>query len=186
MPDQAQESDRQQTEELAPQKQAETKETAAGSGDDAQVRAEDRSHFFAVANSLIAAMHRDSPRLWVEKMSRREIEAVTLIYEARTARETEYGAGSISALERMRYLNQGLIVLQGILAMARSPAFPQARSHIEEIRKLIARLKEEISRAIVAEERKKRQEDDKKKQDAQKGQEEATAKKAAQADAKKS
>jgi hypothetical protein len=181
-----QESDRQQTEELAPHKQPETNETAPRSGDVAEVRAEDRSHFFAVANSLIAAMHWQSPQLLLpDRLTRRETEAIKLIYEAKTAKETEYGGGNVSGLERMKYLNEGLIALQGILAMARSPNFPQARTHIDEIRKLIAKLKDEITQAIMLEERRKKQEQDKKDEDKKKGDEEAKAKKAAEAQNKK-
>jgi len=186
MRDQAQESDRQQTEELAPHKQPETGETAPRSGNIEEVKAEDRSHFFAVANSLIAAMHWQSPQLLLpDRLTRRETEAVRLIFEAKTSRESEYGGGNISGLERMRYLNEGLIALQGVLAMARSTTFPQARSHIEEIRKLIAKLKEEIAQAIMAEERRKQQEKNKKDEEQKKGEEEAKAKKAAEAQTKK-
>ena len=81
----------------------------------------------------------------------------------------------------MRYLNEGLIALQGVLGMARSDTFPQARAHIEEIRKLIARLKQEIAQAIVAEERRKQEETDKKEQETKKNQAAAKAKQAAQA-----
>ena len=183
-----QESDRQQTEELAPpQKQAETNETAPRSGDVAEVRAEDRSHFFAVANSLIAAMHWQSPQLLLpDRLTKKETEAIKLIYEAKTAKETEYGGGNVTGLDRMKYLNEGLIALQGVLAMARSPAFPQARTHIEEIRKLIAKLKDEITQAIMLEERRKKQDQSKKDEEKKKGDEEAKAKKAAEAQNKKS
>ena len=184
MPEQAKQGERDESEDLAP-RQAENAATAANQqGQTEEVKADERSHFFAVANSLIAAMHWQSPELLTEKLSRREIHAVTLIYEARTAQESEHGSGNISALERMRYLNEGLVGLQGILALARSDAFPQARAHVEEIRRLIAWLKQEIARAIVAEERRKRDEDDKKKQDAKKGQDEANAKKMAEAETK--
>jgi hypothetical protein len=186
MRDQAQDSERQGSEELAAQKQAETSETAPRAGDVEEVRAEDRSHFFAVANSLIAAMHWQSPELVTQNMRRREVNAVTLIYEARTARETDLGGGNISALERMRCLNEGLAALQGVLAMARSSTFPQARPYIEEIRRAIARLKDEIAQAIVADERRKHEEQDKKQQETRKGEDEALAKKAAEAETRKS
>jgi hypothetical protein len=186
MQEQAQQAERE--EDMAP-KEADKEAAAAktdGQGQTEEVRAQDRSHFFAVANSLIAAMHWQSPELLTEQLNRTELKAVTLIYEARTSQETEYGAsGKISALERMQYLNQGLAMLQGILAMARSDAFPQARAHVEEIRRLVAWLKAQIARAIVAEERRKREEEDKKKQEKKKGEEEANAKKMAEAETKK-
>ncbi len=185
MRDQAQETERQETEELAQNKDAAAGALAPTQGQVEEVRADDRSHFFALANSLLSAMHWQSPELLTEKLSRREYQAVTLIYEARTAQETELGAGKISALERMRYLNEGLASLQGVLAMARSPNFPQARTYIEEIRKAIARLKEEIAQAIVAEERRKREDQDKKEGEKKKGDDEAKAKKQAEAEAKK-
>jgi hypothetical protein len=187
MRDQAQDSDRQQADELAPHKEPETNETAPRTGDVDAIKAEDRSHFFAVANSLLGALHWQSPQLVLpDRLTRREADAITLIYEARTAQQSEYGGGHISALERMRYLNEGLIALQSVLAMARSPAFPQARSHIEEIRRLIAKLKEEIAQAIIAEERKKVQEQAKKDEEKKKGDDAAKAKQAAEAQAKKS
>jgi hypothetical protein len=62
--------------------------------------------------------------------------------------------------------------------MARSPEFSgAARAHIEEIRKRLARLKDELHQAIIDEERKKREEKDKKKADENKGDEESKAKK---------
>jgi GDP-D-mannose dehydratase len=184
MQEQAKQGERDEAEDLAP-KQGENAQTAANQqGQTEEVKANERSHFFAVANSLIAAMHSQSPMLLTEKLTQREYRAVTLIYEARTAQETELGGGNISALERMRYLNEGLAALQGVLALGRSDAFPQARGHVEEIRRLIALLKQEIAQAIVAEERRKREEDDKKKQATKKGQDEANAKKVAEAETK--
>ena len=185
MRDQAQETERQETEELAQNKEAAAGALAPTQGQVEEVRAEDRSHFFALANSLLSAMHWQSPELLTEKLTGREIKAITLVYEARTAQETELGAGKINALERMRYLNEGLAALQGVLGMARSPNFPQARRYIEEIRRAIARLREEIAQAIVAEERRKRQEQDKKEGDKKKGEDETKAKKQAEAEARK-
>ncbi|HTE52950.1 MAG TPA: hypothetical protein VK698_18985 [Kofleriaceae bacterium] len=183
MPDQAQESDRQK-DELGPQQQAESKEGAPRVANE-EIRAEDRSHFFAVANALIGAMHTQSPQLQLpDRLTRKEGDAVRLIYEARTAQESEYGGGTISGLERMRYLNEGLLALQGTLAIAKS-SFPQARSHIEEIRRLIAKLKEQIAQAIVAEERKKQQEKAKKDLDTKQADEQAKAKKTAEDQTKK-
>lgn len=185
MRDQAQQTERQETEELAQDKEAAAGALAPTQGQVEEVRADERSHFFALANSLLSAMHWQSPELLTEKLSRREQHALTLIYEARTAQETELGAGKISALERMRYLNEGLAALQGVLAMARSPNFPQARPYIEEIRRAIARLKEEIAQAIVSEERRKREEQSKKDGEKKKGDDEAKAKKQADAEARK-
>lgn len=185
MRDQAQEGDRQQEEELAPQQQPETKEAAPRAAHVEEVRAEDRSHFFAVANALIGAIHWQSPQLVLpDRLTRREGDAIRLIYEARTAQESEYGGGTISGLERMKYLNEGMMALQGVLAIAKS-SFPQARAHIEEIRRLIARLKEQIAQAIVAEERKKQEEKAKKDQDTKAADEQAKAKKLAEAQTKK-
>jgi hypothetical protein len=185
MRDQAQQTERQETDELAHKKEA-AGELAPTQGEVEEVRADQRSHFFALANSMVAAMHWQSPELLTEKLTPREIKALTLIYEARTAQETELGGGKISALERMRYLNEGLAALQGVLAMARSSTFPQARTYIEEIRRAIARLKDEIAQAIVSEERRKQEEQDKKQQETKKGEDEALAKKAAEAETKKS
>jgi hypothetical protein len=179
MPDQGQ-TERTETDELA-QNQAATRETAAKSADVEEIKAEHRSHFFAVANSVLGALHPTSPHLWTEQLNRRELEGVRLIYEARVAEENEQGSGQISALERMRYLNEGLLAVQGTLAMARSDSFPQARGHIEELRKRIARLKEEIAQAMVAEEQRKRQEKDKKELDQKKGEDEGKAVKKAEA-----
>ena len=180
MPDQ--ETETLQVDELATDQELDSDESAGSAGEQEGLKATDRSHFFAVANSLIGALHWQSPQLVLpDSLTRREVDALTNIYEARTAEETEYGAGHISGLERMRYLNEGLITLQGVLGMARSDTFPQARGHIEEIRKLIARLKQEIAQAIVAEERRKQEEKDKKEQETKKSQAEAKAKQAAQA-----
>jgi hypothetical protein len=185
MRDQAQESDRQETQEMAPQ-EPETKEAAPRAGHVEEVRAEDRSHFFAVANALIGAIHWQSPQLVLpERLTRRESDGIRLIYEARTAQESEYGGGTLSGLERMKYLNEGMLALQGILAIAKSGSFPQARAHIEEIRRLIARLKEQIAQAIVAEERKKQEEKAKKDQDTKRADEQAKAKQVAEAQTKK-
>jgi hypothetical protein len=184
MPDQAQDADRQQSEVLAPQQEAENKDAAPRAANVEEVRAEDRSHFFAVANSLIGATHWQSPQLVLpDRLTRREGDAIRLIYEARTAQETEYGGGKISGLERMKYLNEGLIGLQAILALGKS--IPQARSHIEEIRRLIAKLKEQIAQAIVAEERRKQEEKAKKDQETKKNDEAARAKKAVEGQDKK-
>ena len=179
MADQAQEAERQQTDEMAPQQQPEAKEAAPRAANVEEVRAEDRSHVFAVCNSLVSALHWQSPNLQIpDRLTRRESDAVRLIYEARTAQETEYGGGNISGLERMKYLNQGMLALQGILAMAAK--VPQARSHIEEIRRSLAKLKEQIAQAIVAEERKKQEEKAKKDADTKQADEQAKAKKIAE------
>ncbi|HYU16414.1 MAG TPA: hypothetical protein VEL05_10090 [Candidatus Acidoferrum sp.] len=183
MPDQAQ-TERKESDDIA-QNQTATPETATKSADVEEIKAEQRSHFFAVANSLLGALHPTSPHLWTENLSRREWEGVRLIYEARVAQESEQGSGHISAIERMRYLNEGLLAVQGTLAMARSDSFPQARGHIEELRKRIARLKEEIAQAIVAEEQRKQQEKSKKELDQKKGEDEGKAVKKAEAQAGK-
>jgi hypothetical protein len=183
MAEQVQDAEREQGEELAPQQNAQVKEGAAREAQE-EVRADDRSHFFAVANSIIGAIHWQSPHLMLhDRLSRRESDAIRLLYEARTAQESEYGGGSISGLERMKYLNEGLIALQGVMAMGK--AIPQARSHIEEIRRLIAKLKEQVSAAIVAEERRKQEEKAKKDLETKKNEEEANAKKKAEAETKK-
>jgi len=117
--------------------------------------AEQRSHFFAVANALIDALKPQGTQLWTEHLNRREAESVRLIYEARTAQESDEASGEISGLERMHYLNEGLMGLRGVLSSARAPGFSQARAHVEQIRRQVAQLKQEIAEAIATEEQRK-------------------------------
>jgi hypothetical protein len=175
-------ADLQQTATKEPHKEPEVAELSPDRGEEVEVGAGDRSRFFSVANSLLAALHPDSPELALpENLPRRETEAIKLIFEARSARQTEVGAGHISALERSRYLQLGIASLQRVLAMARNPRFPQGRPHIEEIRKRLARLKEELQQQILVEEGNRRRPDKKppdKKQDEEaeeKAEAEATA-----------
>jgi hypothetical protein len=101
-----------------------------------------------------------------------------MLYEAKTARETEQASGQVAATERLRFLQVALIKLQSVFAMARNPDFSgQARAHIEEIRKRLSLLKDELHQAVLAEERKKAEEKDKKKADDLKTDEESKAKK---------
>ena len=147
-------ADLQQTEKKEPHKDAQVAELSPDRGEEVDVDAGDRSRFFSVANALLAAIHPHSPELMLpDRLTRRETEAIKLIFEAKSARETEMGSGQISALERIRYLQLGLAALQRVLAMARNPRFPQARAHIEEIRKRLARLKEELQQKILEEDR---------------------------------
>jgi hypothetical protein len=177
--DQSLESDVQQTEQLQPHKEAEQNEESPDKGDIAYVSANDKGHFFSVANAMMAAIHPNSPNLMLpEGLKRGEIEAIKLLYEAKTAKESETSTGRVAATERLRFMQVALSKLQGVLAMARSPEFSgAARAHIEEIRKRLARLKDELHQAIIDEERKKREEKDKKKADENKGDEESKAKK---------
>ena len=152
--DHALDADIQQTEQHEPHREAEVAEQSPRRGDDHDIDAGDRSRFFSVANALLAAIHPHTPELrQPETLTRREAEALKLIYEAKTGRETEMAAGHLSAHERMRYLQLGLGALQRVLAMARHPDFVQARAHIEEIRKRLARLKDELQQEIVDEDR---------------------------------
>jgi hypothetical protein len=148
-------ADVQQTEQLEPHRELEAAEQSSDRGEEVSINGGERSHFFGVANALLAAIHPNSPELILpESLTRRETDALRLIYEAKTGRESEVkGSGEISGLERARYLNLGMIALQRVLAMARSPRFPQARAHIEEIRKRLSRLKDEIAQDQLVDDR---------------------------------
>lgn len=174
--DHAQDADIQQTEQLDPHRQLQENEEAPASGDPSRTDADARSHFFSVANALLAALDPNTPELNLpERLNRREIEAIKLIFEARTGKESEEGHGEIFAAERMRYLNVGLTKLQRSLAIARSPDFPQARRHIEEIRKRIARLRDELRAQQIADERRRRRQKEQKRDDERKKKEEDQA-----------
>lgn len=180
--DQSLDADVQQTQQQKPHKEAEANEESPDKGDVPAVGNNDKQHFFHVANAVLAAIHPHSPELILpDGLRRGEIDAVKLLYEAKTARESEEGGtgtGRIAATERLRFLQVALIKLQNVLAMARNPEFSgQARAHIEEIRIRLARLKDELHQAVLDEERKKVQEKDKKKADDLKADEEAKAKK---------
>lgn len=181
--DQSLDSDIQQTEQLKPHKEAQANEESPDKGDVPAVSNNDKQHFFHVANAILAAIHPNSPELILpDGLRRGEVEAVKMLYEAKTARETEQGSGQVAATERLRFLQVALIKLQNVLAMARNPEFSgQARAHIEEIRKRLARLKDELHQAVLAEERKKVQEKDKKRADDLKADEESKAKKKVEA-----
>jgi hypothetical protein len=178
--DQSLDSDIQQTEQLEPHKEAEQNEESPEAGDLATINAGDRSHFFTVSNALLAAIDPNAPELRLpENLSRREVEAIKLIYEAKTARESEKGSGRVAATERLQFLNLGLAHLNRVLAMARNPEFQQARPYIELIRQRLHRLREEIEQAILDEERRRRVDKDKKKaEDETKAEDEAKKKKA--------
>ncbi|HLU68411.1 MAG TPA: hypothetical protein VKZ63_19135 [Kofleriaceae bacterium] len=177
--DSALDADIQQTEKHEPHKEAEIGALSSDRTEEVDVDAGDRSHFFSVANALLWAIHPNSPELVVpETLTRRESNAIKLIYEAKIAKQSEQGAGHMSGAERMRQLELGLAVLQRVLAMARHPDFVQARAHIEEIRKRLFRLKEEIKQQILEEDRKKMAK--KKKPDEKKAEDEAAAKKKAE------
>jgi hypothetical protein len=184
--DQSLDADVQQTEQLKPYKEAQAAEESPDKGDVPTVDQNDQQHFFHVANAVLAAIHPNSPELILpDGLRRGEIEAVRMLYEAKTAREQEEGGtgtGQVAATERLRFLQVALIKLQNVFAMARNPEFAgKARAHIEEIRIRLARLKDELQAAVLAEERKKTEEKDKKKADDLKADEEAKAKKKAEA-----
>lgn len=181
MREQSLDADIQQTEQLDPHREREQNEDAPQSGDFASVNPAQKAHFFSVANAMLAAIEPNSPMLMLpDRLTKREQESVRLLFEARTGQETELGGGQISALDRLRYLNLGLAGLGRILSMARSPDFTQAQAHIEEMRKRLARLKDELQHLILQEEHKKAQEKDKKaEEDKKAAQDEITKKKVA-------
>lgn len=184
--DQSLDADVQQTEQLKPHKEAQAAEESPDKGDVPVVTQNEKERFFHVANAVLAAIHPNSPELILpESLRRGEIDAVKMLYEAKTARETEEGgtgAGRVAATERLRFLQVALIKLQPVFALARNPEFSgQARAHIEEIRIRLARLKDELQAAVLAEERKKVQEKDQKRADDLKADEEAKAKKKVEA-----
>jgi hypothetical protein len=184
--DQSLDSDVQQTERLKPHKEAEASEESPDKGDVAEVSNDQKQHFFHVANAVLFAIHPNSPELVLpEGLTRGEIEAVKLLYEAKTARESEEGGtgtGRVAATERLRFMQLALSKLQRVFALARDPAFAgQARAHIEEIRRRLARLKDELEWAVIAEERRRAEDKDKKKADDLKADEEAKARKRVEA-----
>jgi hypothetical protein len=188
--DQSTDADVLQTEQLKPHKEAQANEESPDKGDVPAVGNNDKQHFFHVANAVLAAIHPHSPELILpDGLRRGEIDAVKLLYEAKTAKESEEGGGGtgrVAATERLRFLQLALIKLQNTLAMARNPAFAgQARAHIEEIRIRLARLKDELHQAVLDEERKKVQEKDKKRADDLKADEESKAKKKVDASTQK-
>ena len=105
------------------------------------------SHFFAVANSMLMAMHWQSPELLTEKLSRAS-KTHDAPYEARTAQETELGAGK-SRRSSACAPQRGLAGLQGVLEWRARPTSPR-RAPTSRRSAGIARLKEEMRRAIVA------------------------------------
>ena len=184
--DQSLDADVQKTEEQRPAKEALVAEQSPDKGEVPSVTNNDKQHFFHVANGVLAAIHPHSPELILpDGLRRGEVDAIKMLYEAKTARESREngtGAGQIAATERLRMLQVALIKLQNAFAMARNPEFSgQARAHIEEIRIRIARLKEELQAAVLSEERKKAEEKDKKKADSLKADEESKAKKKVEA-----
>jgi hypothetical protein len=184
--DQSLDSDVQQTEQLKPHKEAQAAEESPDKGEVPSVTQNDEQRFFHVANAVLAAIHPNSPELILpDGLRRGEVEAVRMLYEAKTAKESEEGGtgtGQVAATERLRFLQVALIKLQSVFAMARNPEFAgKARAHIEEIRIRLARLKDELQAAVLAEERKKAEEKDKKKADDLKADEEAKAKKKVEA-----
>jgi hypothetical protein len=184
--DQSLDADVQKTEEQRPAKEALVAEQSPDKGEVPSVTNNDKQHFFHVANGVLAAIHPHSPELILpDGLRRGEVDAIKMLYEAKTARESREngtGAGQIAATERLRMLQVALIKLQNAFAMARNPEFSgQARAHIEEIRIRLARLKDELQAAVLAEERKKAEEKDKKKADSLKADEESKAKKKVEA-----
>jgi polyhydroxyalkanoate synthesis regulator phasin len=165
--DQSQDADLQQTEQLDAHKEGELNTESPQRGEATEVGAGQRAHFFAVANALLTATDGTAPELALpENATRREQEAIKLIYEAKTGKESEQSGGSaggrVAGVERMRYLQMGLAAVQQTLALARNPEFQRARSHIDELRKRLAQLKDEINQQIIDEEQKKRDEKSKK------------------------
>lgn len=188
--DQTLDADVQKTEEQRPPKEAQVAEQSPDKGEVPTVTQNDKQHFFHVANAVLAAIHPHSPELILpDGLRRGEIDAVKMLYEAKTARESREngtGAGQIAATERLHFLQLALIKLQSAFAIARNPEFSgQARAHIEEIRIRIARLKDELQAAVLAEERRKAEEKDKKKADSLKADEESKAKKKVEASSAK-
>lgn len=185
--DQSLDADVQKTEEQRPAKEAQVAEQSPDDkGEVPSVTNNDKQHFFHVANGVLAAIHPHSPELILpDGLRRGEVDAIKMLYEAKTARESREngtGAGQIAATERLRMLQVALIKLQSAFAMARNPEFSgQARAHIEEIRIRLARLKDELQAAVLSEERKKAEEKDKKKADSLKADEESKAKKKVEA-----
>jgi hypothetical protein len=184
--DQSLDADVQKSEEQRPQQDAQVVEQSPDKGEVPSVTQNDKQHFFHVANAVLAAIHPNSPELILpDGLRRGEVDAVKMLYEAKTAKESQEagtGAGRIAATERLRFLQIALIKLQNVFAMARNPEFSgQARAHIEEIRIRLARLKDELQAAVLAEERRKAEEKDKKKADELKADEDAKAKKKVEA-----
>lgn len=172
--DQSQDADIQQTEQLDAHKEGELNTESPQRGEATEVGSGERAHFFAVANALLLATDGTAPELALpENATRREKEAIKLIYEAKTAKESEQSGatagGRVAGVERMRYLQMGLAAVQQTLSLARNPEFQRARSHIDELRTRLARLKDEIQQQIIEEEQKKRDEKSKKPDEAKPG-----------------
>ena len=84
--DQSLDSDVQQTEQLKPHKEAQAAEESPDKGEVPSVTQSDEQHFFHVANAVLAAIHPNSPELILpDGLRRGEIEAVRMLYEAKTA-----------------------------------------------------------------------------------------------------
>ena len=169
--DQSQDADLQQTEQLDAHKEGELNAESPQRGEQTEVGPGQRAHFFAVANALLTATDGTAPELALpENATQREKEAIKLIFEAKTGKETEQtsgrSGGRVAGVERMRYLQMGMAALQQTLALARNPEFQRARAHIDELRKRLAQLKDEINQQIIEEEQKKRDEKSKKPDDA--------------------
>lgn len=186
MAEQVQQSEKRQDEEIeALKKPDQDIEKGPSQAPRDEVRAQDRSRFFGVANAVLAAIHPSTPQLILpENLRRTEADAVRLIYEAKSAEESEVGAGYLSGIERMRYLNQGLMALSHILSLARSPDFPQARIYVEEMRRRLARLRDDIHDTIVSEDLETRKKRDEKELAAEAADEDQKAKKEAAGTAK--
>jgi hypothetical protein len=108
-------------------------------------RERQREHFFAVVQGMQAALA-ESPSLdLTDSLAPGESAAIEMLFEAKSATDSDIGAGHVSALRRGGLLDRGLAALQPILALGRSGEIEEGRAAYGQIEQLVAAARREIA-----------------------------------------
>lgn len=108
-------------------------------------RERQREQFFAVVQGMQAALA-ESPSLDLgATLAPGERAAIEMLFESKSAVDSDVGAGNISALRRGSLLDRGLSALQPVLALGRSGEVEEGRAAYAAIEQLVATARREIA-----------------------------------------
>ncbi len=121
--------------------------------------------FYAVTSSMEHALRRLPELELNDQLSKGQRYALEALYMANSADDLETEDDSISGMRRAKLLNQALIHLQPVLAMALRPDFKEGRVVYDRLVAQLGELKERIKQVILAQtsapkKGKKKEEDD--------------------------
>lgn len=121
-----------------------------------EVKPEDKSHFFEVAEGMTAALHSkrepwESALDILPHFDVTERVALVSLFEANHGVNERTPSITLTGMERRDRLEQALAALQPVLTLANNPSFAEAAHSQGVLEEEIQRLRDEISEQIAAE-----------------------------------